>query len=67
MWQQRWDDVLDGAVLIDVAGNTERCEITDLFGTPNRATEDQHRQPAGIQLANTAHQVEPLLSLTSKL
>ena len=45
MRRERRQDVLDGAVLVDVAGHAERGQIADLLGVGDRAAEDQDRQP----------------------
>ena len=44
--RERRQDVLHGAVLVDVAGDAERREVAHLVGGGDRAAEDEDRQPA---------------------
>ena len=58
MRRERGQDVLHGAVLVDVAGDAERGELAHLVGVGDRAAEDQNRQPAVVELADRAHQID---------
>src|SRR5215207_2445627 len=55
---QRREDVLHRAVLVHVPGAAERGEIAHLSGGGDRAAEHQDRQPAAVDLADTAHQLD---------
>ena len=57
MRRQRRQDVLHGAVLVDVAGDAERRQLAHFVGARDRAAENQDRQPAVIDLADLAHDV----------
>ena len=48
----------DGAVLVHVAGDAEVGQVADLGRAADRAAEDQDRQPAAVELADGAHQVD---------
>ena len=56
--RQRRQDVLHGAVLVDVAGDAERRELAHFVGARDRAAEDQDRQPAVVQLADRPDQLD---------
>ena len=47
--RERREDVLHGAVLVDVAGNAERREIAHFVGVGDGAAENQNRQPPFVQ------------------
>ena len=46
------------AVLVDVAGDAERRQLAHFVGAGDRAAEDQNRQPAVVELADRAHQID---------
>ena len=56
--RERRQDVLHGAVLVDVAGDAERGELAHFVGARDRAAEDQNRQPPFVELADRADQVD---------
>src|SRR6185503_5011295 len=56
--RQRRQDVLHGAVLVDVAGDAERGQLAHFVGARDRAAEDQHRQAPFVELADRANQVD---------
>ena len=56
--RERRQDVLHRAVLVDVAGDAERGELAHFVGAGDRAAEDQNRQPAVVELADRAHQLD---------
>ena len=58
MRRERRQDVLHGAVLVDVAGDAERGELAHLVGARDRAAEDQDRQPPVVELADRSDQVD---------
>ena len=57
--RERRQDVLDGAVLVDVAGDAQRGQVAHLVGGGDRAAEDEDGQPPLIDLADGAHQLDP--------
>ena len=56
--RERRQDVLHGAVLVDVAGDAERGELAHFVGARDRAAEDQDRQPAVVELADRSDQID---------
>ncbi len=58
MRRERRQDVLDGAVLVDVSRDTQRRELTHLVGVHDRTAEDQDRKPALVELPDRADQVD---------
>jgi hypothetical protein len=56
--RQRRQDVLDRTVLVDVADDAQRRQLAHLVGARDRAAEDQHGQPARVDLAQAAHEVQ---------
>ena len=57
--RNRRQDVLDGAVLVEVSGNPERSQLVHLIHARHRAAEDQDGQVPLIELADAPHQVDP--------
>ena len=58
MRRERRQDVLHGAVFVHVAGHAERRELPDFVRARNGAAENQQRQPAVVELADRADQVD---------
>ena len=58
MRRQRRQDVLHGAVFVDVAGDAERGELAHLVGARDRAAEDQHRELAVVEFADRSDEVD---------
>ena len=56
--RERRQDVLHGAVFVDVAGDAERGELAHLVGAGDRAAEHQDRQPPVVELADRADQLD---------
>src|SRR4029453_17773911 len=56
--RQRRQDVLHGAVLVDVAGDAERRQFAHFLGVGDRAAENQHRQPPVVQLADRPYEID---------
>ena len=56
--RQRRQDVLHGAVLVDVAGHAERRQLAHFVGVGDGAAEHQDRQLAVIELADRADQLD---------
>ena len=56
--RERRQDVLHGAVLVDVAGDAERRELAHFVGAGDRAAEDQDRQPPVVELADRPDQID---------
>ena len=56
--RERRQDVLDGAVLVDVAGDPQRGEVAHLVGGGDGPAEDQDGQPPLIDLADGANQLD---------
>ena len=56
--RQRRQDVLHGAVLVHVAGDAQRRQLAHFVGVGDRAAEDQDRQPAAVQLADAADEID---------
>jgi hypothetical protein len=57
--RQRGQDVLHGAVLVDVPGNPQRREIADFIRAGNGAAEHQDRQPPLIDFPDRPHKLDP--------
>jgi hypothetical protein len=49
--------MLDCAVFVDIAGHAQRCEFAHFVGRCDRAAEHEDRQPALIELADGADQL----------
>ena len=58
MRRERRQDVLHGAVLVDVAGDPKRGEVAHLVGGGDRPAEDEDGQLPLIDLADGAHQLD---------
>jgi hypothetical protein len=56
--RERRQDVLHGAVLVDIAGNTERREFAHLVRRGDRAAEDQDGQPSAVKLPDGADEID---------
>jgi hypothetical protein len=56
--RERRQNVLDGAVLVDVARDAERGEIADLLGRGDGAAEHEDGQLALVQLADRADEID---------
>jgi len=57
MRRQRWQDVLRGAVLVDVARDTERGELPHLVRARNRPAEHQNGQPSQVERPDGTYQL----------
>ena len=57
MRRQRRQDVLHGAVFVDVAGDAERGEVAHFLGVPDRAAEHENRHPPVVDLPDRADQL----------
>ena len=56
--RNRRQDVLDRAVLVEVAGHAERRQLAHLVDARHRAAEDQDREMPLIELADSSHQLD---------
>ena len=56
--RERREDVLNGAVLVDVAGHPEGREIAHFVGVGDGAAEDQNRQPPFVQRPERPDQID---------
>ena len=55
--RERRQNVLRGAVLVDVPGDPEGRKRPDFVGAGDRPAEDQNRQASVVELANRPHQI----------
>ena len=57
MWCERGQDVLNGAVLVQVTGDAESSQLSHLVGIRHRAAEHEDRQSAVIESSYVSHDV----------
>jgi hypothetical protein len=58
VWSERRENVLHGAVLVDISGHAQSGQLANFLRTGDRAAEDENRQPSLVEFAQRPHQAD---------